>query len=284
MNLENLSAQRHRENHRPQVNGRQVEPVPYLALPFRRADLGKEQPYTITEGWQYSMHERGIHGLELHGGVDYAVDYGTPVVAPCDGVAIASYHGIYLPNRSGALRKFQDKEVGLGLGLFVQIWTPDNRIVQLAHLSSIDDKIPFSLPEQDEHDPFVWTPQNHTLNRLERVTHQLVVPVRKGEPIGAVGTSGLRWGKYQELVIDNGRPRIIEKAIGEWSWDEPHLHFEEAERDEQTGVKGGQRDPYDIYLTGRRYPTHTKPLPMGPEPLFELDKSGLPKFAEEVSI
>ena len=37
------------------------------------------------------------------------------------------------------------------------------------------------------------------------------------------------------------------------TWDEIHLHYEEAARDEKTFLKKEQRDPYGIYKSVKHY-------------------------------
>ncbi len=75
-----------------------------------------------------------------------------------------------------------------------------------------------------------------------------VVKVKKGDVIGYVGTSAVFSGEisYQEGKIDDK----VEKF---GSWDEVHLHFEEATRNQETLVKEFQRDPYDIYKSAKWY-------------------------------
>ncbi|KKR06088.1 MAG: Peptidase M23B and LisM domain [candidate division WS6 bacterium GW2011_GWF2_39_15] len=73
--------------------------------------------------------------------------------------------------------------------------------------------------------------------------------VEQGEEIGRVGASALLQGKpsYSEYEI---HPSITEPKV---VWDEYHLHFEEADRDWNSGRKGLQRDPYNIYKTSKWY-------------------------------
>ena len=72
--------------------------------------------------------------------------------------------------------------------------------------------------------------------------------VEQGELIGYTGSSSIIWGDltYKENCE---RPNVKEFA----TWDEVHLHFEEAGRNSQTRAKELQRDPYGIYLSKEHY-------------------------------
>lgn len=283
-----LSQYRHRVVHHPIVEGQEVQPTPYLTLPFARATLiesvksygdksfNAKRLYDVTEGSFYSRAETKIHGYKIHGGIDYHAPYGTPLVAPCDGLAMASYHSFQLTDEQDKPRMLDGKEIYFGLGYFVQIYHPEtNRFVVLGHMSDVDPAIPFSLPVFDEGD---WNPTNHTLRIEELGSHPAVVNVQRGQEVGKLGFSGLRHG-YADYREGEIRPVQIDPTKLK-SYDEPHVHFEEYFRDQTNGRKRAQRDPYDIYLTARNYPTPTRHRPMGPEPLFHIDENGLPIFAK----
>jgi len=72
--------------------------------------------------------------------------------------------------------------------------------------------------------------------------------VEQGDLIGYTGSSAIIWGDltYKENCT---RPNIKEFD----TWDEVHLHFEEAGRNMLTGMKELQRDPYGIYLSKEHY-------------------------------
>lgn len=264
--------------HYPIVDGQKVEPKPYLRLPFKEADIAKR--YDVSEGWLYSAAERAIHGVSNHLAVDLAVDYGTLVYAPCDGLVMSSYHAVWVTENSQR-RLYRGKSLQLSLGYFVQIYNSDvRRFIQLAHLSDIDPAIHFSEPiynpDQDRYDP-----TNHTLTIEQLINHPMVVAVKSGDRIGRVGRSGLAWGEYQTKEYEAGlkRPRVLgpDEII---SWDESHIHLEECWRNQRTGDKGGQRDPYDLYTTFENYPTPNRLRKMGPQPLWELDpRTNLPLYA-----
>lgn len=287
-----LAGLRHDNTHHPKIEGKEIKAVPYLVLPFARKDLlgavkadmdgpfTTRRPYEITEGWRYSQAEESVHGIKIHGAVDYHAPYGTPIAAPCDGFAIASYHSMPITDRKGNIKTKDGKKLYVGLGNFIQIYNPQqNRYVALAHFSDIQDSIPFSTPTYDT-ETNIWTPTNHilTIAELTNPHNPAVVRVKQGDPIGKLGVSGLRWG-YDDYIKGAERPILID-PLKYKSWDEPHVHFEEMYR--AGGPKYAYRDAYDLYRTGAKYPTHaTRKIHIGPEPLFHLNESELPKFADE---
>lgn len=271
-NSQLFSSKRHNNFHHPEVNGVRAMTNKYLALPFL-SDVGT---YQITEGWMYSRAEKAIHGLKIHAGIDFYVPYGTVVVAPCEGIAISSYHSFPILQENGQTKRLEGKQVYFGLGYFVQIYVPQEaRFIQLGHLSEINNSVPFSIPTFDKG---VWTPTNHTLKQKEMAGNPMVTKVKRGQILGKVGFSGLRWG-YNDYKQGSKRPVLLDTAKYQ-SYDEPHVHFEEMGRDE-TGKKGWQRDPYDIYLSARNYPTPKRNRTIGDEPLFIIGSDSLPIFADQ---
>lgn len=262
-----LAQKRHDKFHHP--NGLVAEP--YLTLPFDQKDL----VYDITEGFRYSRSEQKLHGGILHCGIDFAVPYGTPVVAPGDGIAIASYHSVFVRDKDGNVKLYEDKFLGFGLGYFIQIHLKGlDRIVQLGHLSNIYSEIPFSQPVEIRKGE--WMPTNHQSSYRELSHNNMAVPVKTGDLLGWVGYSGMRWG-YDDYEKGSVRPIIInpqEKV----SYDEPHVHMEECKRN-QKGEKVEWRDLEDIYMSAKHYPTPTRYRVLGPEPLF-FTKNGLPILAK----
>jgi hypothetical protein len=93
---------------------------------------------------------------------------------------------------------------------------------------------------------YLYTPKE--LRELHEQGSKYVKWVKQGELIGYTGTSGLIHGrlKYWE---NRKRPSIRKYR----TWDETHLHFEEATRDWDTGEKILHRDPYGIYLSKEHY-------------------------------
>jgi hypothetical protein len=269
-----LAQKRHERFHHPQG----LAAKPYLTLPFDRKDLPRINgvpTYNITEGFRYSRVEQRIHGGRLHFGIDLAVPYGTPVVAPCDGLAISSYHSTLVRNKDGTVRKYRGKFICYSLGYFVQIKVKGmDRIVQLGHLSNICPEIPFSLPI--EAGKGEWLPTNHQLPDEELLHSKWAVAVKTGDPLGWVGYSGMEWG-YHEYEAGLKRPMTIDLKE-KVSYDEPHVHLEEGRRIPE-GKKVDQRDPEDIYLSAKNYPTPMRHRKMGPEPLFYCQE-GLPVLAK----
>lgn len=271
---EQLSSEQARSaGHYPIIEGKEVPADPYLTLPFREADL--EGQYDITEGWRYSQEEHAIHGFVNHYAIDIAVPFGTQVVAPADGYAMSTYQTFWIKNDDGTTRTYQGKPLRFGLGNFVQLYVPSvNRFVQLGHLSDVDPAIPFSLPIADGED---WTPTNHTLKIIELQNHPMVVKVKKGQFLGKVGYSGLAFG-YEDYEAGATRPVQIDPKTQK-SWDEPHVHLEDFYRDQSTGLKIANRDPFGIYSTRIDYPTPTRKGIRGRNPLFSMGNNSLPGFA-----
>ncbi|MCX6811751.1 MAG: hypothetical protein NT039_03615 [Candidatus Berkelbacteria bacterium] len=211
---------------------------PCLALPFKSGTQ-----YRITEGWIYSSQERNIHGHEKHGGIDFEVPRGTPVLAVADGYALASFHQIY----SGT---YEGKRVGFGLGRFIQMWLPDVQVfLQYGHLAKIAEGVPYFPPNKvgEILEPRIvyHGPRDLDLSAMKFV--------KRGEVIGFAGDSGLSWG-YDETPEFRPDPKTHP------SWDEVHLHFEVFRRNEE-GQKAEWWDPFGVYGDASLYqdlPAHVK--------------------------
>lgn len=215
----------------------------YLSLPVR----GK---YKITEGWLYSEQEKKIHGLEFHGGVDFAQPRNSPVYAAASGWAIASYSSNpFHDQKTGKSRRYRGKIVGMGLGNFVQIYHPDaKRFTQYGHLGKVTENIPFTKPRKLKDGRLI--PVGHKVKPRDLKSYLKAVWVKRGEVIGYVGDSGLTLGykDYPERPNPKKYP----------SWDETHLHFEEFVRNSR-GLKQ-RHDPFDVYSSYEKYswPGHKK--------------------------
>lgn len=284
-----LSKYRHNILHHPNVDGHPAPATPYIFFPFSQEDLvsaadkdktgvfTKRRPYYVSEGFYYSRPERDIHGKSVHGGIDIAVPENTLVVAPFDAYVMSSYLSVPITNPDGKTREYQGKPLFWGFGYFVSLYNPEaDRYVILAHLSDINESIPFSKPSHNRASDS-WYPNNYMVPIVDMPTHPSFVKVRRGDPIGHAGFSGLRWG-YEEHRERANRP--VRVNVNNKSFDERHVHIEEFRRNQKTGAKGLTRDPYDIYMRWRgNYPTPTRVGPMGPEPLWILDGDGLPMFA-----
>lgn len=94
---------------------------------------------------------------------------------------------------------------------------------------------------------YIWTPAQ--LKELIDHASPWVTWVEQGQEIGRVGTSAVFFGKppYRE----NQQDPSVKKFDN--TWDEIHLHFEEAARDPKTRAKQEHRDPFDIYKSKRWY-------------------------------
>lgn len=290
---------RHQAFHYPHPEDltEEVKPIPYLKLPFKKDDLvknplNKNELYDIYQGWIYSQKELDIHNNNpIHAGVDINVPYGTQVISPVDGFAMSSYNTQWV--REGEdykeaaidneeykkpIRKYQGKEIRLGLGYFVYIYVPAvNRFLELAHLSDIDSSIPFSPPTHNSKTDS-WDPENYKTSIEDISKNPYWVAVKKGDPLGKVGHSGLTWG-YDEYIEGTKRPIVLDLSKFR-SWDIPHVHLEEFYINQKTKQKGWQRDPYAVYDTYEHYPTKTRKGGMGKDPLWILDKDNLPQFTK----
>ena len=284
-----------KEKYKPKIPNK-----PYLKLPLL-------ENFEVTEGYIYSQNERKIHSEYFHKAIDYSTNLGEPVYASASGYAIASYHRYTIQNWDKTIKLFEDKPLGNGLGLFVQIYHPekictvkDGRITQYGHLSKISNAINIKRTKATKVDvvkriieknqrlgknkkssrnlekiiilheklikKYPWINYKYgynfseklnekesylyTLKECEKLHKQkspFVTWVEQGDLIGYTGSSGLIWGelKYSEEKLNSIKPFE--------TWDEIHLHFEEAVRDEKTFFKKEQRDPYGIYKSAKHY-------------------------------
>lgn len=268
--------------HTPTVNGEKIEANAYLVLPFSKEDAQKGN-IKIAEGWLYNFNEYSIHGMEVHTAVDFGAPYGTIIYAPADGYAMSSYYNLFAKDRNKKTITHEGKEIKYGLGLFVRIYIPsNNRFVDLAHLSEINESIPFSESEFDEEEK-IWKSTNEKVLVKDIPSNPNWVKVSKGQILGKVGTSGLGWG-YEDF---QGRPerKITFDPKVSVSWDEPHLHFEEfsqiekPQEGEEEGQKVAPRDILGIYSFSKNYPNLNQKLDQRFKPLILISKDGTPLFA-----
>lgn len=238
---------------------------PFLTLPF------KKQQYHITEGWRYSDQEKSIHGMNIHGGIDFELPRFAPVLAAADGWATSSYFWYELKNNDGTPRLYKDKPIANTFGLFVQIYHPEvDYYTAYAHLEDIAPEIKFHKPvKRGER---FW-PIGHKINPQKLPKYPGATKVKRGQTIGYVGDRGLTWGysDYPKRPDPNKFP----------SWDEVHLHFE-------VFIRKGTRklkkyfDPYDIKGKAGDYPDSFKSREMETEGpvLWMLDENGFLQFAD----
>lgn len=285
-----LSEASRRRYHKPKYPGKEscIEPVPYLKLPFRKSDIshnqirksqigiGRSEKYSVSEGWFYSKDVRKYFSFG-HSAIDFALPYDFPVAAPCEGYAISSYYSYPILDRKGYIKMKNGIRLRFGMGYFVQIYNPpQDRFVQLGHLSNIADSIPFNIPVREGNK---WIATGHILNKEEMLPGKSrITYVRSGDPIGFVGYSGL--ADEEDHVKGFERPRVIDRNKVP-TWSIPHIHMDEFQRNMVDGSKAWRRDPYDIYKRRDRYPTHNNMEDIGREPLFLTDQNDRPLFADQ---
>lgn len=260
------------QHHYPVIEGKRIEAKAYLYLPTKNSD------YEITEGWFYSREESSIHKAIVHAGIDIALPYQDEVVAPCDGYVTASFQSTWRVVSGKQITHTingTERPIRFSLGYFITLYTEDtNRFLQLAHLSDIHPDIPFSQPVPSGEN---WVPTNHDLRPEVFKTSRFAVRVKKGDPLGKVGYSGLAWGNYEEFIQGSSRPIVVDPNIYK-SWDEPHIHLEEFWRN-QAGQKTAQRDIYGVYGTALDYPSPKRTGVKSRDPLVFLGENGLAKLA-----
>lgn len=236
---------------------------PFLVLPF------KKQLYKVTEGWRYSEHEKAIHGFTGHAGIDFELPRGTEIFAAADGWTISSYFN-FIILKDGKPLLYQEKEIGLGLGNFVQIYHHESGLyTAYGHLETIDKVIPFHKPRKVG--THFW-PIGHKINPNKLVDYSKAVFIKRGQSIGRVGDSGLTLGYYDYPT----RPDPEQYP----SWDEVHLHFEVFSRIGGKKIKK-YLDPYGIKGGVEDYPDSSKQgtkLGEKSSVLWILDNHELPVF------
>ncbi|MCB9790490.1 M23 family metallopeptidase [Candidatus Nomurabacteria bacterium] len=101
----------------------------------------------------------------------------------------------------------------------------------------------------EEQESYLWTPND--LFTFHQAGSPYVTHVNQGDLIGYTGESPLFWGNtdYDEDNI----PFRIPPKDQEKRWDEPHLHFELAYRNDGPFRPKQQIDPYDLYLSWVHY-------------------------------
>lgn len=238
--------------------GSKAELKPFLSVPL---ESKVRDTVVITEGYDY-LQELSLHpSVKRHYAVDFQVRRGTPVLAAADGYAFASYHLVYLEDR------FQGKRMGFGLGRFVQIWHPQAGVYTLyAHLGQIDSSVRYHQPVRLDEG---WDPAKLYVPVEEFL--KLAAPVKRGQRIGTVGTSGL------SLLGDGEHPNNVN--LPTWDPAGPHLHFEVYTRGANGRGKVLRWDPFGLEQTSPAYKGIFRELATGyflPDP-----KTGWPLFADQ---
>ncbi len=235
-------------------------PAAFLALL-----VSKTTPnLVISQGWDYSKDERDIHpDIPRHFGADVPLPWGTPIYAPADGLALASYHLYDL--ESPSLGK-----IGYGLGLFIQIWHEGPGVYSMcAHLSGISNKIPYLPPVLEGG---TWQPREAIYVPVETFKKN-AVPIKRGELIAKVGYTGLRW-KYPE---EPANPLKVDPETQK-TWDPhgAHLHWEVYTRTPDGKRKQDRYDPFGIYGEREAY----KDVFTKASGLILANPDGSPQFAK----
>jgi murein DD-endopeptidase MepM/ murein hydrolase activator NlpD len=224
-----------------------VTPVPapdppkaFLTIPLAKGTV----PLKVSQGWVYSEDEKNIHpDISTHFAVDFPAPWGTPVYAPADGVALASYHTYDMIDAGG-------RTIGYGLGLFIQIWHEEAQVYSsYGHLSRINSKlIPYLAPVLEGKN---WQPRKALYVPLStfKVSAR---PVKKGDLIGYIGYTGLRLG-YEE--ISSNPPSVDPKKDHTWDPHGAHLHWEVYTRTPDGLKKDKRYDPFGIYGEREQYGT-----------------------------
>ncbi len=233
---------------------------PFLAIP-----LAKNAPrLEISQGWDYSDDERNIHpNIPRHFAVDFPEPWGTPIYAPADGLALASYHTFEMTDSQG-------RTIGFGLGLFIQIWHEPARVyTSYAHLSGLNDKLIPYLPPVLENGG--WQPRSALYISVEAFKKK-AQSVKKGDLIGFVGYSGLLLGQSEKA----GNPPTVNPVVDK-TWDPhgPHLHWEVYTRTPDGSRKDQRYDPFGIYGKREDYASVFKKA-LG---LILAETDGSPQFA-----
>lgn len=201
----------------------------------------------------YSTIEKEFHGHEIHGGVDFELPFGTPLLAATDGWAIASYGFSWVyekqDDKTEQLRLVRGDKVSGSIGLFVQLYNPElNIYVQYGHLSTVGNDIPYKepqfIPEREE-----YIPQGYRVMPEVYTQPGYAKWVKAGDIVGYVGVSGIALGKADSPDQVENKREI---------WDDTHAHIQVFVRAEDQ-QSAQSIDTYGIYGTADMYPDDTRP-------------------------
>ncbi len=241
----------------------------FLSLPFPST-----VKHTISQGWELTAAEKERSLSDKNWGVDFQLPSGTVILAPADGLALASYHEYSWCNRGKIERG--------GLGTFVQIFHPEAGLyTQCAYLARLEPKaqIPYLQPE--EHGagkglPASWypallviyLPPDFELDRYgiragydQSPREVKPVEVKRGQVIGYVADG--------EVF----RPGSRQKKAS--------LHFEVFTRDPVNCHKAIRLDPYGLYTEAECYDKGSSGYASNQEHNLWLTVEGEPLHADE---
>lgn len=233
----------------------------FLSLPFPST-----AKYKVACGWDFDPETPESTMEVKNWGIDFQLPPGTNILAPADGLAIASYHQ-YCP---GVIK---GEPQPAGLGMLIQIFHPSARLyTQCAYLSRIEPGIPYLKPQKVEKDdrPPSWIPRAlmgylpQDFN-LEEYTPDHVrnwgsgkstrpVEVKRGQVIGKVADG--------KIYAYGGNET---KAT---------LHFEVFTRGPESLEKGIRLDPYGIYSDAHWYGENSLYVKNQEHNLWLADKDG----------
>lgn len=229
-----------------------VPPAPFLGPIFERGYNPE-----IGSGYCYDHSHNSndaIHGVEDHKAIDFDAPIGTPIYAPADGLALATYSEFLLgeENSTGVFvpRQYRSKNVYFGSGLIIQIWHGKGRYTQFAHLHDTAPTIPYFEPIVDTQTGDLKPA--HLRDSVDQYGRNVkVAKVRKGDFIGHTGVTGIGWGRrcYEDWLANKKYTH----------YDDPHLHFMVfGKRVPRSRNASAVWDPFGIYGKASQYPKDVK--------------------------
>ncbi len=232
------------------VEARQNIPAPFLG-PIFASDFELD----IGSGYNYDHAHNSndaIHGVEQHKAIDFGAPIGTPIYAPADGLALATYSEFLLGEKDDVNafipRRYKGKKVYFGSGLIIQIWHGRGRYTQYAHLHKVSPNIPYYKPIVDK-DSGDLRPAHLRDVVSEYGKGTKATKVKRGELIGYTGVTGIGWGKRCYEDWSTGKKYTY--------YDDPHLHFMVfGRRLSRSRNPVAIWDPFGIYGKAAQYPAN----------------------------
>lgn len=249
---------------------------------YTEASFGKQYPYILSEGYIYSTSlANRMHGVIMHGAIDYYAPYGTKIYSPTDGYISASYNIQRSKNHQGDIRSVGGRKITYWLGYCTQLYVPDQKLFLLfGHLSSISPNIPYLEPIANDEGELFARGFNLSTEHLENIeTLSRMHPINKWDFIGTVGVSGIHVNNT--FPERNGKPEQPIEQDDTPYYGYPHLHWNtytrSADWEKQMPI-----DPYDLYGSVEEYPDPSRPtLQLGENHLMLIGDDGLPLCVDE---